>query len=69
MSSAVFLAENRCSLVCVHPKEELPQHTVDMIEQSGQGAGATIPGDVTNAADHQRFVDLVISNYGSLDIS
>jgi NAD(P)-dependent dehydrogenase (short-subunit alcohol dehydrogenase family) len=67
-AAAVLLAEDGCSVVCVDLKEELAQHTVDMIEQSGQGAGIAIAADVTNAADCQRIVDLAVSKYGRLDI-
>lgn len=67
-ATAVLLAEAGCSVVCVDLKEDLAQHTVDMIESEGLGAALAVQGNVTVAEDCQRIVDTTIGKYGRLDI-
>ncbi|KAH7127793.1 hypothetical protein B0J13DRAFT_645818 [Dactylonectria estremocensis] len=67
-AAAVLLAEAGCSVVCVDLKEDLAQHTVDMIESEGLGAALALQGDVTAAQDCQRIVDTAMAIYGRLDI-
>lgn len=67
-AAAIMLAEAGCSVVCVDLKEDLAQHTVDMIEQEGLGAAVASAGDVTIAEDCQRIVETAVEKYGRLDI-
>jgi len=67
-AAAILLAEDGCTVVCADLKQDLAQHTVDMIEKDGFGTGMAIAADVTNAEDCKRLVDTTISKYGRLDI-
>ena len=63
-----MLAEDGCSAVCVDLKEDLAQHTVDMINDEGSGAAVAVAGDITKAKDCERIVQTAIREYGRLDI-
>lgn len=67
-AAAVMLAEVGASVVCVDLKQDLAQHTVDMIEQENQGAAIAVSGDVTRADDCARIVSAAVERFGRLDI-
>ena len=67
-AAAILLAEDGCAVVCADLKQELAQHTVDMIEKDGFGTGMAVAADVTKAEDCKRLVDAAVSKYGRLDI-
>jgi NAD(P)-dependent dehydrogenase (short-subunit alcohol dehydrogenase family) len=67
-AAAILLAEDGCIVVCADLKQDLAQHTVDMIEEEGFGGGLAVVADVTKAEDCKRLVGTTISKYGRLDI-
>jgi NAD(P)-dependent dehydrogenase (short-subunit alcohol dehydrogenase family) len=67
-AAAILLAEDGCTVVCADLRQDLAQHTVNMIEKDGFGVGLAVAADVTNAEDCKRLVDTTVSKYGRLDI-
>ncbi|RFU30221.1 hypothetical protein B7463_g6114, partial [Scytalidium lignicola] len=59
-ASAILLAEDGCSVVCVDLNGELAQETVIMIERDRIGAGTAIAADISKAEDCKRVVDHTI---------
>ncbi|KAH8810641.1 hypothetical protein F5884DRAFT_749050 [Xylogone sp. PMI_703] len=67
-ASAILLAEDGCSVVCVDLNGELAQETVTLIEKDGIGTGIAVTADITKADDCKRIIDLTINKYGRIDI-
>lgn len=67
-AAAVLLAADGCSVVCVDLKQDLAQHTVDMIQEEGHGAAIAAAGDVTIGSDCQRIVEAAMARWGRVDI-
>lgn len=80
-ASAILLADDGCSVVCVDRDVALAQRTVEMIEaerqqnnqhqipdQSRIVPAIAIAGDVSIEADCKRIVDETLAQFGRLDI-
>lgn len=67
-AAAVMLAEVGCSVVCVDLREDLAQHTVDMIIEEGHGKAIAVAGDVTKAKDCETIVEAAVTKFSRLDI-
>jgi NAD(P)-dependent dehydrogenase (short-subunit alcohol dehydrogenase family) len=67
-ASAILLAADGCSVVCVDLNQSLAQRTVDMIESEGKGEAIAIQADVTSSADCERIVATTLETFGRLDI-
>ncbi|KAK5400805.1 hypothetical protein LTR06_011226 [Exophiala xenobiotica] len=67
-ATAIMLAEDGCSVVCVDLKEDSAQRTADMIQEEGLGSAFAMAGDVTKPEHCQRIVETAVSKFGRLDI-
>lgn len=67
-ATAILLAEQGASVVCVDRREDWAARTVEMIESEGHGKGIVCVGDVTKAADCERMVNVALERFGRLDI-
>ncbi|KAK5452931.1 hypothetical protein LTS15_007079 [Exophiala xenobiotica] len=69
-ASAILLADEGCSVVCVDRDIGLAQRTVEMIEAEGKrGRAIAFQADVSVESDCQRIVQTAaLENFGRLDI-
>lgn len=67
-ASAILLADEGCTVVCVDRDVGLAQRTVEMIEAEGKGKAISLQGDVTSDSDCKRIVDTTLEKFGRLDI-
>ena len=64
---ALMLAKYGAKVACNDMRAEIAEACVARIERNG-GAAMAIPGDVTNEADVQAYVQKVIETWGQIDI-
>ena len=67
-ASAILLADEGCSVVCVDRDLPLAQRTVEMVLIEGKGAAIAIQADVTSEDDCKRIVETTIHKFGRVDI-
>ncbi len=67
-ASAILMASDGCSVVCVDRDLPLAERTVEMIEAEGKGKAIALQGDVTSEKDCKRIVETTISTFNRLDI-
>ncbi|EXJ53996.1 hypothetical protein A1O7_09333 [Cladophialophora yegresii CBS 114405] len=67
-ASAILLADEGCTVVCVDRALDLAQRTVEMIRAEGKSEAIALEADVTVEADCKRIVDTTMANFGRLDI-
>ena len=67
-ASAILLADEGCTIVCVDRDLPLAQRTVEMIEAEGKGQAIAIQADVTVEEDCKRIVDTTLEKFSRLDI-
>jgi NAD(P)-dependent dehydrogenase (short-subunit alcohol dehydrogenase family) len=67
-ASAILLADEGCTVVCVDRDLPLAQRTVEMISAEGKGAALALQADVTVESDCKRIVDTALEKFGRVDI-
>ena len=68
-ASAILMADEGCSVVCVDRDVSLAQRTVEMIEAEGKGRAIAVQADVSVESDCARIVQTAaLGTYGRLDI-
>jgi NAD(P)-dependent dehydrogenase (short-subunit alcohol dehydrogenase family) len=67
-ATAILLAEQGASVVCVDRDADWARRTVEMIELERLGKAVACVGDVTIAEDCQKFVQTALDHFGRLDI-
>lgn len=67
-ATAILLAEQGASVVCVDRDADWASRTVEMIELERLGKAVACVGDVTIAEDCQKFVQTALDQFGRLDI-
>ena len=67
-ASAILLAEEGATVICVDMKPESAQRTVEMITTEGKGNALALTADVTEEEDCKRAVDSALEKFGRLDI-
>jgi NAD(P)-dependent dehydrogenase (short-subunit alcohol dehydrogenase family) len=67
-ASAILLAEEGATVICVDVKPEPVRHTVEMITKEGKGKAIALTADVTEEEDCKKIVDTALETFGRLDI-
>ena len=67
-ATAILLAEQGASVLCVDQRLDWAERTVAMITAEGKGRGLAVQGDVTDANDCERMVKSAVTAFGRLDI-
>ena len=67
-ASAILMASDGCSVVCVDLDKSLADRTVQMIEEEGKGKAIAMSADVSKEDDCKRIVETAVKEYGRLDI-
>ncbi|KIX03669.1 uncharacterized protein Z518_07222 [Rhinocladiella mackenziei CBS 650.93] len=67
-ASAILLADDGCSVVCVDRDLSLAQRTVEMIHAEGKGHAIAVQADVTVQSDCERIVQTTLEKFRRLDI-
>lgn len=67
-ASAILLAEDGCTVVCIDREGSLAERTAQMIKADGHGAALALTCDVTSEEQVKKTVDEVVGKYGRIDI-
>jgi NAD(P)-dependent dehydrogenase (short-subunit alcohol dehydrogenase family) len=67
-ASAILLAEDGCTVICIDRDGTLAERTTQMIKAEGKGDAIAITCDVTSEEQVKSTVSQVISKYGRIDI-
>lgn len=67
-ASAILLAEDGCTVICIDRDGALAEKTAQMIKAEGKGDALAITCDVTSEEQVRSTVEQVVEKYGRIDI-